>query len=101
MNAAVLTLRAVVTQMKRLALFRKQIQTEGVEEDELPSDASRLEALQVDGLLGTAKGSALAMWYYVPASKTAKIDIVIGDDVADQGPYAEEIMVRQVARKAA
>jgi len=95
MNGSVLALKCLVDQLKRLAKFRKA--RPGEKE---PSDANRLRELRMTGLLGTKKGSAIAMWLYNPASKRASIDIVIGDDCMDQGPRAEEMLLRFLALKA-
>lgn len=96
MNGSVLALKCLVEQLKRLAKFRKA--RPGEKE---PSDASRLRALRMTGVLGTTKGSAIAMWLYNPASKRASVDIVIGDDCMDQGPVAEEALLRLIALRAA
>lgn len=98
MNGSVLALRCLVEQLKRLARFRKQQQDDDQPE---PSDANRLRALRITGILGTDKGSAMAMWFHVPARKRICIDLCIGDDCMDQGPKAEEMLLRCLAGKAA
>lgn len=96
MNGSVLALRCLVEQLKRGARFRKQ--PHGQPE---PSDANRLRNLRINGLLGTTKGSAMAMWMYSAEKRRVLIDICIGDDCMDQGPYAEETLIRHLATKGA
>lgn len=92
MNGTVLALRCMVEQLKRLKRFRVATM-----EDELPSDAYRLKELRITGLLGTEKGSAIAIWFYSDQKKRAFIDLCIGDDCMDQGTLAEEMMLKQLA----
>ncbi|CAK0866982.1 unnamed protein product [Prorocentrum cordatum] len=96
LNGCVIALKAITDQLKRLVKFRKR--KPNMPE---PSDAARLRELRVDGILGTQRGSAMAMWLYNESSKRAYVDIVIGDDGMDKGPEAEETMLRVVAGKAA
>jgi hypothetical protein len=95
LNGCVIALKAITDQLKRLVKFRKLKPNMPA-----PSDAGRLRELRLDGILGTTRGSAMAMWLYNGNSKRAYVDIVIGDDGMDQGPKAEEAMLRVVAGKA-
>merc|ERR1719356_467538 len=96
LNGCVIALKAITDQLKRLVKYRKAKPNRPV-----PSDAARLKRLRLDGILGTKRGSAMAMWLYNENSKRAYVDIVIGDDGMDRGPEAEEMMLRVVAGKAA
>jgi len=96
-NGTVLALRAIVDQLKVCQRFRKL-----KPEDQLKAkDAGRLKAMQCTGFLGTKKGSAIAIWSFNQVSKLLKIDVAVGDDVNMMGPYAEEMLVRYLAREAA
>ena len=89
MNGTVLGFKALVEQLKRISKFRRR-----KEGDPMPSDAERLQQLQCTSLLGTDKGSAIALWSYSSARKKLIIDVCLGDDCMDQGLYAEEMMLR-------
>ncbi|CAJ1351983.1 unnamed protein product [Effrenium voratum] len=95
MNGTVLGFKALVEQLKRTSKFRRR-----KEEDAMPSDAERLLALQCTSLLGTAKGSAIALWFHVPERKKLLVDLCLGDDCMDQGLYAEEMLLRLLMSKA-
>jgi len=95
MNASVLALRATTTQLTRLGNFRKM-----PEDERSLSDSARLRAMRVDGILGTTGGSALALWFYSPAKKRAYIDVCVGDDCMEQGPHAEEVVMKFIFREA-
>ena len=89
MNGTVLGFKALVEQLKRVSKFRRR-----KEGDPMPSDAQRLQELQCTSLLGTDKGSAIALWSYSSARKKLIVDLCLGDDCMDQGLYAEEMMLR-------
>jgi len=91
LNSTVLALKSMDEQLKRAQRYR---QREPDCEEPEPSDAVRLKAIRSTALLGTQYGSALAMWVYNPLNKRASIDICVGDDSMDQGPYAEEMLLR-------
>merc|ERR1719401_220324 len=95
MNGAVLALKTVVDQIKRTKAYRN-LQPEM---RDLKPDKARLEAMQVTAILGTTKGSAMAIWTYSPTFKRVKVDICVGDDCMDQGPYAEKQLLRYLATK--
>ena len=94
MNGVVLGYKALVNQIKRISRFRRR-----KEEDQVPSDADRLQKLQCTSLLGTAKGSGIALWFYNESRKKLMIDLCLGDDCIDQGPYAEEMVLRYLVSK--
>lgn len=89
MNGTVLGFKAMVDQLKRISKFRRR-----KDEDPIPSDAERLQKLQCTSLLGTDKGSAMALWSFNGKKNKLMIDLCLGDDCMDQGPYAEEILLR-------
>eukprot|EP00931_Biecheleriopsis_adriatica_P039153 TRINITY_DN22402_c0_g1_i1.p1 TRINITY_DN22402_c0_g1~~TRINITY_DN22402_c0_g1_i1.p1 ORF type:complete len:474 (-),score=97.52 TRINITY_DN22402_c0_g1_i1:82-1503(-) len=94
LNATVIAFRSMVEQLKRLSRFRK-----ATDEDEKPSDAARLRDMQCTGILGTTRGSAAALWLHYPEKKRLAIDLCLGDDCMDQGPYAEEVLLRILISK--
>lgn len=97
MNGAVLALRNLVEQIKRTAKYQKLTP----EEQALMTDRARIEALECTGLLGTEKGSSCALYTFSEATKRIKVDLCLGDDCMDQGPYAEEILLRYLAKRGA
>lgn len=95
MNGSVLALRCLVEQIKRVVRFRKKLPNQPE-----PSDADRLRALRVTGILGTDQGSAIALWFLSPSGKRLCVDLCIGDDCMDRGPHAEEMLLRLLVKKA-
>jgi len=96
MNGSVLALRCFVDQLRRVQKLRRQ-----APEEELPSDANRLQRIRVSAILGTDEGSAIAMWMLLEEKKRLIIDICVGDDAMGVGPHAEEILIRHLAVKGA
>jgi len=54
-----------------------------------------------DMIVGVEQGSALALWSFDPDQDIAKVDFCIGHDCLGQGPFAEGVILRMVAAKAA
>lgn len=91
MNGTVLGFKAMVEQFKRTSKFRRR-----KPEDPMPSDAERLKSLKITSLLGTKKGSAMALWCYNSRNQKLLVDLCLGDDCMDQGLYAEEVLLRKL-----
>jgi len=96
MNGTVLGFKAMVEQFKRTSKFRRR-----KPEDPVPSDAERLKNLKCSSLLGTTKGSAMAIWCYNSRKHKLLVDVCLGDDCMDQGLYAEEVLLRKLISTAA
>lgn len=99
MNGSVLALRELAKELERVTRFRKLLRN-SAPEDELPSDSARLRGMRIHSVVGTENGSAMAMWQYKEDTKKALIDVCIGDDCMDRGPYAEEVLLRYIMREA-
>ena len=95
MNGTVLGFKSMVEQFKRTSKFRRR-----KPEDRLPSDAERIKNLKITSLLGTKKGSAMALWCYNSRTQKLLVDLCLGDDCMDQGLYAEEVLLRRLISKA-
>jgi hypothetical protein len=63
-------------------------------------DGDEARKLNITAIVGTQKGSAVALWDVDPVWKDARIDFLIGEDCLNDGPFAEETLLQLVASKA-
>mmetsp|Transcript_80379 Transcript_80379/g.213005 ORF Transcript_80379/g.213005 Transcript_80379/m.213005 type:complete len:394 (+) Transcript_80379:3-1184(+) len=57
-------------------------------------------AVRVTALIGNQKGAGLAVWALEPGSRSARLDLCLGEDCLAEGPDVEVALLRVVASEA-
>jgi len=94
-NSACNALKTLTTELRRFIGHRNRR-----DDDTLPHDHRRLDALTVTTFLGSDAGSAMAMWTWNKARARINVDLLVGDNVTRSGLVAEEMLLRFLFKKA-